>query len=251
MRLFCFPYAGGSAVIYNQWDEYLQDHIQLFPVELAGRGKRINESCYSSIDEAAEDVIRNIKYRLFDLPFSFFGHSMGGAIAYQVSLKLKEKSYPQPKHIFFSGRGAPHVSRKDKEPFHTMPESQFRDKIMELGGTPKEFFQHPELLEILLPTLRSDFRLSWIFNQQFTHMNLNPLDCDISVLTGTEDDLLDSQIKGWANHTTKSCRFYSFEGGHFYINNGIQRVKVIDIINETLLNVLKRRTSAVATSKTI
>jgi surfactin synthase thioesterase subunit len=231
-KLFCFPYAGGSAVVYGNWEDHLEPSIRLAPVELAGRGKRINEPFYASVEEAAEDVIRKHKNRLFDSPFAFYGHSMGGAIAYIVAQKLRERKYPQPVHIFFSGRGAPHVRRDDKQPYHNLPEDEFREKVLDLGGTPGEFFEHPELLEILLPLLRADFRISWLFNNRFE--KINPLDCNITILTGKDEDLNPEQVSGWSLHTRGQCAFHQFEGGHFFINHPEEKKKLLQIINTTL-----------------
>jgi len=232
IRLFCIPYAGGSATVYNSWSDHLDRSIQLVPVEPAGRGKRIHEPFYQSVEEAAEDIVRIIKHQLFDAPFAFYGHSMGGAIVYRAVQRLKEKNYPLPVHVFFSGRGAPHVKRKDKEPYHTLSEPEFRQKVLDLGGTPQEFFQHPQLLEILMPLLRADFKISWLFGQHFN--DVIPMDCDISILTGKEEDLNQEQIDQWTLHTNGNCRFYSFEGGHFFINDPEEKKKIFSLLNRTL-----------------
>ena len=241
VKLFCFPYAGGSAVVYNNWNDQLGNHIRVYPVELAGRGARIPEPFYNSVDDAAEDVITRIKYDLLDGPYAFFGHSMGGAVAYRVTEKLKEKRYPQPLHIFFSGRGAPHVRREDKEPYHTLPHNEFKEKILELGGTPEEFFAHPELTEILLPLLRADFKISWMFTHQFGQVR--PLDCDITVLVGKDDDLKLDQIEEWKMHTRRKYMVHRFEGGHFYLNDPGEREKMFAVINEILRGLVGQRIS--------
>lgn len=233
VKLFCFPYAGGSAVVYNNWQDHLDGVARVYPVELAGRGTRIPEPFYGSMDEAADDVIERIKYDLSDAPYAFFGHSMGGAVAYKVAQKLRKKMYPQPLHIFFSGRGAPHIIRKDKEPYHTLPEDEFREKVLELGGTPEEFFQHPELMEVLLPLLRTDFKISWLFNHRFGEVK-RPLDCDITVLIGKDDDLNPEQIEGWKIHAGKKFKLHYFNGGHFYLNDPREREKMFAVLTHTL-----------------
>jgi surfactin synthase thioesterase subunit len=232
IRLFCFPYAGGSAMVYNPWQNSLDKSIRLHPVELAGRGRRITDPLYNTIEEAADDVFQIIKYQLGDLPYAFFGHSMGALIAYNVAQKIREKKYPGPSHIFFSGRGAPHIRRDDKEPYHTMPHDEFKEKVLNLGGTPKELFEHPELMEILLPLLRSDFRLAWCYKHKDSN---NPLDCDITVFTGKEEDLKNEQIQEWDRHTNYQCTLYSFEGGHFFINDPTEREKMLTIVSNTLV----------------
>jgi len=229
-KLFCFPYAGGSAAIYNHWKKHLTKDIELVAVELAGRGKRIYDPLYNSIDEAVEDVYKIIKDDLNGSPFGFFGHSMGGIIAFELAHKLRKLNLHQPTVIFFSGRGAPHIPKdKDKEIYHKLPEDEFRKKILELGGTPKEFFEHPELLEVLLPMLKSDFKIAETFTSS---TEITPFDYDINVLIGKEEEVTAEQMHGWKVHSNKICTMYYFEGGHFFINEEMPRV--VDIVNDTV-----------------
>jgi len=238
IRLFCLPYAGGSAMVYSKWKDDLDKSILLHPLELAGRGKRINESNYNTAEEAAEDVLAMIRFQLADLPYAFYGHSLGALIAYLASQKIRDLKYPGPAHIFFSGRGAPHIHRDDKPLYYSLPEDEFREKIMDLGGTPPEFFAIPELLEILLPLLRGDFRISGVYRHRG---EIKPLDCDITVLTGKEEDLKPQQIEEWKLHSKKQCTFHSFEGGHFFLNNAVEKEKIIHIINDTMGKVARTR----------
>jgi surfactin synthase thioesterase subunit len=219
-------------MVYNPWQNGLDKSIRLHPVELAGRGRRIADPYYNSIEEAAEDVIQIIKYQLGDLPYAFFGHSMGALIAYNAAQKLRAKKYPGPAHIFFSGRGAPHIRREDREPYHTLPHHEFKEKVLNLGGTPKELFEHPELMEILLPMLRSDFSLAWSYKHNHP---IDPLDCDITVLTGKEEDLSREQVEEWDRHTKYRCTRYAFDGGHFFINDPLEKEKMLTIVNNTLV----------------
>ena len=243
VKLFCFPYAGGSSVVYSNWKDELDRSVYVIPVELAGRGRRIVEPFYNSMDEAAEDVIRMIKYDLSDAPYAFFGHSLGAGVAYHVAQKLRAKMYPQPMHIFFSGRGAPHILRKDKPPYHTLPEDEFREKVIGLGGTPEEFFQHPELLEILLPLLRADFRISWDFNKSYSDQadKIKPLKCNTSVFVGEEDDLIPEQIEGWKKHSSGQCSIHTFSGGHFFLNHPKEKKEMLELMNLILMEIARRQ----------
>jgi len=230
-------------MVYSNWKDDLEKSILVYPVELAGRGRRIVEPFYQSMDEAAEDVIRMIKYDLADVPYAFFGHSLGAGLAYHVAQKLRTKVYPQPIYLFFSGRGAPHILRQDKPIYHTLPEDEFREKVMELGGTPEEFFQHPELLEILLPLLRADFKVSWLFTKYYSDNfdRIKPLDCNFTVFIGKEDDIKPGQIEGWKVHTSQTCNIHTFEGGHFFLNHEKEKKKMLEIVNDTLLKTASRR----------
>lgn len=235
IKLFCFPYAGGSAVIFSKWKQYLDTRIELVPVELAGRGKRIHESLYEDVPEVIEDVYQIVRKAINGGPYALFGHSMGGMISYQLSQKLRENNYPTPQHIFFSGRSAPHVKRSDEKKYHLLGEEEFRKEVITLGGTPPEFFDHPELLEVFLPLLKNDFKLA---ESDIHNGEIHPLDCSITVFLGKGEDLTTEQCDGWKKHTKKMCTIHYFEGEHFFINNETEQI--VTLINDTLVgNVYK------------
>jgi surfactin synthase thioesterase subunit len=231
-KLFCLPYAGGSSAVFNKWRQYLDKRIEMHAVELAGRGRRIYDPLYDSIEEAVDDVYNIVKGLLDETPYAIFGHSMGGIIAYELAQKISTLKQPPPDHIFFSGRGAPHVPRNNNKMFHKMPEKEFKKEIIDLGGTPKEFFDHPELIDVLLPTLRSDFKIAETYEKS---KDIKPLNCDITVFIGKEEDVKAEQMHGWKEHTNKICTIHYFEGEHFFINEKME--KIVKIINNQLLMV--------------
>lgn len=234
LRLFCFPYAGGSAAVFNNWRRYLHKDIELNPLELAGRGKRIYDPLYENIGEAVEDIYTLIKSKLNEAPYAFFGHSMGGIIAYELVQKAVNLNNNQPRHLFFSGRGAPHISDEDDDPYWRLPDEEFKEKILELGGTPKEFFEHPELLEVFLPVLKNDFKIA----EEYNHSGrICPLDVDISVFIGREEEVTAEQMVGWKDHTRGLCSIHYFPGNHFFIH--VETKKILGIINHILIDTLQ------------
>ncbi len=40
LKLFCFPYAGGSSIVYEKWRKLLSPSIELIPIEYPGRGRK-------------------------------------------------------------------------------------------------------------------------------------------------------------------------------------------------------------------
>lgn len=220
-RLFCFPYAGGSAMVYNQWAAYLDRSVVLRPVELAGRGNRIHEPLYQDIPAAVMDIYKLIADEIDRMPYALFGHSMGCLITYELAQFLRERGKPQPVHIFFSGKGAPHIRRNDEKMFHLMSDERFRDEVLKLGGTPPEFFEHPELLDLFLPVLKNDFRIT---ETAVRHSHVRPLESSITVFLGKDDDLDDDECQGWKAHTQQTCNIRYFDGGHFFLHDHAQQV---------------------------
>src|SRR5208283_1063811 len=75
-RLFCLPYAGGAAAIYRSWRHAAPSHIQVCALELPGRGSRLRETPYSSLEPLVKELAVSLGGAL-DQPFALFGHSMG------------------------------------------------------------------------------------------------------------------------------------------------------------------------------
>lgn len=231
IKLFCFPYAGGSAVIFNKWKQYLNAEIELIPIELAGRGKRIHEHLYPDAPAVINDVYEIVRKTIDGSPFSLFGHSMGAMISYQLCQRLSEYNYPTPLHVFFSGRSAPHVKRADEKKYYLLNEEEFKKEVINLGGTSPEFFDHPELLEVFLPLLKNDFKL---VETDIHNGEIHPLDCNITVFLGKDEDLTTEQCDGWKKHTKKLCTINYFEGGHFFLHEETEQI--VRLINNTLLS---------------
>lgn len=229
-KLYCFPYAGGSAAIFNGWRKILDKNLDLQAVELAGRGKRIFDPLYESIQDAVEDVFKMIKAELLAGPFGFFGHSMGCIIAFELAHKLRKIGGPQPSFVFFSGRGAPQVVRPDeKEKYYLLPDDEFRNRVLELGGTPKEFFEHEELMAVFLPMLKRDFQISETYESS---RQVDPFNYPIHVMIGKDEDINAEQMHGWKDHSSQGCTIHYLAGGHFFINE--QPESVVEIINNTV-----------------
>lgn len=228
IKLFCFPYAGGSSSVYIKWKNYLAEFIDLRPVELAGRGRRINESLYEDVSAAVSDVLSKIMGELSG-PYAFFGHSMGGMMAYEVAQEVRRLGLQDPVHIFVSGRRPPHIAKPDDKMYHQMEPETFQKEVLSLGGTPPELFKYPELLELYLPLLKNDFKLA---ETNLYTGTISPLDCSITALFGKEDELAPSEVEGWKEHTKAGYYSHSFEGGHFFIHD--EMFPVIRCINNTL-----------------
>jgi surfactin synthase thioesterase subunit len=236
MKLFCFPYAGGSSAVFNTWKNYIRPDIEIKAIELAGRGKRIHEAHYNDFNEVIEDVFSLIIDEVKSgNDYAFFGHSMGAKIAYELTQEILVRGLPGPEHIFFSGRGAPYVLGDDEIEYHKLQDEEFKEEVLKLGGTPKEFFEHPELLEVFLPLLKSDFKMA---ARELNGEEISPLPCDITVLLGKDEELTPEQIDSWKRYTSGNCTIHYFNGDHFFINEKTE--EVIEKINNTVQLIKKQ-----------
>lgn len=90
LRLFCFPYAGGSSLVFRTWAASLPKNIEICPVELPGRGMQMKLPYFTRM-EALVNAIAPILLPYLDKPFAFFGHSMGGLLSFELARHLRKE----------------------------------------------------------------------------------------------------------------------------------------------------------------
>lgn len=202
--------------------------VELIPLELAGRGKRFGSPFYKTINDAVKDIAEQIIPHIGGSLYALWGHSMGGLIVYELCHFMRQQGHPLPVHLFCSGSTAPNLRKKDN-PIHQLPEEQFLKEIEEMEGTPQEFFQNKELIDLYLPIMRNDFM---IVEQYEYEVKTDKLNTDLSVLYGSEESFK-NDVKEWETHTSKMCRIHEFQGGHFFLFDHIQQIA--SVINNTLM----------------
>ncbi len=213
LRLFCFPYAGGSASVFQSWRRMFPQEIDICPVELPGHGGRLNEPLFKQLLPLVRATADGI-LPFLETPFAFFGHSMGALISFELARYLEQKYHLSPRWLLLSGRAAPQVKKVDA-PIYKLPDLEFKKKIQELNGTPSEVLSHKELMDLLLPILRADFATC----ETYIYQPGPPLKCPITVFGGMQDkDVRVDDLKAWKEQTSGKFSLYLFPGDHFFIH---------------------------------
>ncbi len=216
LRLFCFPYAGGGASAYRGWGAALPADVEVCPVQLPGRESRLRDAPFTDLVPLVQ-AIADVLPPYFDLPFAFFGHSMGGLISFELTRELRRRGgAAQPFHLFVSGRRSPECPPRE-EPIHDLPEPEFIAKLRELNGTPEEVLQHAELMRLLIPILRADFAI----NERYVYEPEPPLAIGISAFGGLGDvEVTREDIALWEKQTRGRFRMRMLPGDHFFLHSG-------------------------------
>lgn len=213
IRLFCFPYAGGSSLAYRKWPGQLPPSVEVRPVQLPGRGERLREPPFTHWKSLVQSLVPEISPHL-DRPFVLFGHSMGATIAFELARVLRDTRGLEPLHLFASGRRAPHEPITER-PLHNLPDSELKDELRRLNGTPQEVLDDPELMNLMLPLLRADFSVS----ENYAYEPGPPLRCPITAFGGLRDTHVTREmLEGWREHTTGHFTLRMLPGDHFFIN---------------------------------
>jgi len=231
-RLFCFPHAGVGASVFRQWSTELPGEFDVCAVQLPGRTARLSEPAVASIPALAEMIVAAIAPYL-DIPFAFFGHSMGAVLAVEVARGLASNGLPAPSHLIVSGRRPPHMPDPES-PIHSLSDAEFVAEInRRYGGIPPEILENHDILELLLPCLRADI----IALEMYRPAQRRPLPCPIAAFGGEDDALTPrAHLEAWRDETTGPFEVCLFPGGHFYLEP--HRSAVLAKISATLAPVL-------------
>ena len=225
MRLFCFPYSGAGASVYYVWSQSFAHHdIETWNVQYPGRENRIDERpivCFSALMGA---LVREFDELRLDVPFAFFGHSLGSVIAHALACELHRLDRPTPAHLFLSGRNAPH-HRRESSLIHNMPDPELIDAVARFGNLPNSYRNEPELMEVLVPVLRVDFTLLHDYHQSRRPAEEIPmLSCPFSVFGGENDPWTTQRgLSDWAHYTAGRFKLRTYSGGHFFLNDSRSR----------------------------
>jgi len=212
LRLICFPYAGAGPGVFREWAAEMPPAIELLGVHYPGREARAGERPLANLSRLIGEVRSVLRPRL-DLPFAFFGHSMGAYVAYEVARRLDQQDGLRAEHLFLSGAPAPHLW--GAKPLHQLPSREFLTEVIKLNGVPDEVLKSPEMLAYLLPVLRADFTAC----ETHPFEDTTPMALPLTVFGGRSDPRATAeQLAAWSSYAGSSFHLEMFEGDHFFVN---------------------------------
>jgi medium-chain acyl-[acyl-carrier-protein] hydrolase len=218
LRLFCFPYGGGSASVFIKWLKIFPLEIDICPIQYPGREKRIDEPQFTSLSLLI-DALANVLLPELNIPFAFFGHSLGALIGFELARRLR-KNRISPEYLFVSGYCAPSIIKKELA-MHVLPDLEFIEELRNYSGTPESVLENRELMELLLPAIRADFAIK----ETYIYSPSVPLNCPISAFGGTKDlEVNRNDLELWKEQTTNRFQVRMFPGNHFYIHKNAEEL---------------------------
>lgn len=225
-RLICFPHAGGSASYFFPVSAALSPEFDVLAVQYPGRQDRRTDPFVDNIDDLA-DQLHTALAPAMEGPVAFFGHSMGAVLAFEVARRFEERDGISPVTVFASGRRAP--SQVRDESVHLRDDAGIVKEMRTLGGTDSRVLGDPELLDMVLPAIRNDYRAV----ERYRRGTEAKVGAPIVVMTADDDPRTTvDEARAWDDHTTGGSTLHTFDGGHFYLEQHAARV--IAVIAETL-----------------
>jgi medium-chain acyl-[acyl-carrier-protein] hydrolase len=214
VRLFCFPYAGGGASIFQRWPEYFPEDIELNAIQLPGHETRICDPPHSGLHPLLCELAEVLQPHL-SRPFALLGHSMGALISYELTRRIRRDVGVLPTVLFLSGLRALQIPNPDP-PLHSLSDPDFIQQMQTRYGMPATLRQESELLELFMPLLRANFQMC----ETYTYLPEPPLDCPLSVFGGLQDPRISREdLAAWKLQTRRELRLRMIEGGHYFFEH--------------------------------
>jgi surfactin synthase thioesterase subunit len=212
-RLFVFPHGGGAAASYGHWSALVPADVELLLVQLPGRHDRRGEPPFHRAEPLVDALAEALETELDGRPFAFFGHSMGGMLAYRLSLALHRDGLPGPVLLGVSS-WAPRGYRDGARELAAMPDAQLVEAVRDLGALPPAISASPDMLAVVLPTLRADLAVYADYTDDGATVH-----CPVAAYGGQSDPLLvPGAMAAWAHRTDAFLGVSEYPGGHFYLD---------------------------------
>lgn len=225
--LFMFPFAGGNTYSYRGLIESLEVKFDIVCVELPGRNHLMQYDLLDNVPALTDFLFEKwIKPVLFNRPYYFYGHSMGGIMSYSLVKKIVSKNMVLPLHMYVSGCIAPSVERKNK--IHDFSSVAFWQELERKGGIPEIILQNHEFREFIEPILRSDFKAI----ENYSYQKSIAYNIPMTIMYGTEEGIEQASLQKWDEETTQKVKYMEFPGTHFFIYK--HKAQIVEYIKETV-----------------
>lgn len=224
-RLFVFPHAGSGASSYHFLARACKDDpVEVGIIQYPGREMRIKEAPCDDMQAMVALLEADLGGALTERPFAFLGHSMGALVAYELTRRLAETDGRLPLQLFLSGRQAPQRPALNL-PVESMSDAAFLDAVgRRYKALPAELMSNPEILSLVLPSLRADFKLM----VRYHYRPGPPLHVGLTLLNGTDDPWVDDEsVEAWQAQTQQPIARHWLPGGHFYLPDAVTTVRQV------------------------
>jgi surfactin synthase thioesterase subunit len=132
-------------------------------------------------------------------------------VAFETARALETRGI-RPAHLIVSGSRNARGSIPDRgTDLSEMDAATVTRELVALGGTAPDIAADPFFAELVLPYLRSDYRMF----QAYSLTLAPPVRCPVTAIVGDRDS--DADLRPWSELTTAGYREEVVAGDHFYL----------------------------------
>lgn len=211
-RVFAFPHAGGSPLVFRELQRELSSQATILAAELPGRGRRWRDTAYTDLAQMTRTAATAIAADPSVTPFVLLGTSFGAHVALGVA---STRGGPSPLAGLVVIASPPPHRRRRVPLLHQVSDSALVEQLAALGGLDIGLIQEPEALEFILPPIRADIELY----ETYPLEQMQPIAAPICSICGIDDPSTSPEIMGeWRQYTSGRFELLALPGDHFVIS---------------------------------
>ncbi|MFE9443809.1 thioesterase II family protein [Streptomyces sp. NPDC006602] len=221
VTLLLLPHAGGSPHTYADLAAKLPSSIRVLAGQYPGRGSRMRDPLPERLTDLVEPLTEAVE-RWVDGPLVVFGHSLGAMVGWQLVRRL-EAAGREVGGFAPASCLPPHLARPVVDTSSRfIADDELEAYLRSLGGLPEEFFEEPELLELVMPIVRADLGLTVDYPEPGgTHR----VSCPVLAIGGEADAAVPSDgLARWSECADAGMDVRVMTGGHFFYQDHLADV---------------------------
>lgn len=207
---YLFPHAGAGVSAVLALGRALAPDPHPVAIRLPGRESLLDEVPIADLPAVAKQLADAIRAHAGGAQIILYGHSSGAVLAYETARALEPQAVVL---LAASAQQAPGTTVRTAAGCWDRPDDEFFSQVVADGYLPAELLDAPDILEMVAPALRADYRA--------THEHLSgaarwtPVTSPILTIRGTEDQTVtEEDITAWSALTTSGHATALIAAGH-------------------------------------
>jgi surfactin synthase thioesterase subunit len=218
--LFIFPHAGGSAAAYKPFARAFSMVAKRIAVQYPGRAGGHDVPDLASISALADDIYPLLRPKITGSRVAFFGHSMGGLLAFDIARRL-EHDGDSLVALFVSASPAP--GHGGYEQLHRGSDHELLEMVATMTGTDSRFVGG-QFGATVLKTLRNYGAIT-----SYSCPPGTTVSCPVYAYAAADDTAVSyDSMRAWSGFTTADHALRTVAGDHFFITDQVTEI-VTDI----------------------
>lgn len=215
--LYIFPHAGGSAGSYVGFSRAFSTGMRKVAVQYPGRPDPRDLPDVINLPALADDIYKMLtSTNVTNAPIAFFGHSMGGLVAFEVARKFEAAGEPVAA-LFLSASPAP--GHGGYEFLQQSSDDELLKMVTDLTGTNSALIGE----QFGATILRRMRNYGAITNHSCPAGTT--VSCPIYAYAAADDTAITYEsVSAWSHFTTAEFVVRVLPGNHFYITGDVREL---------------------------
>ncbi|MFI9630672.1 thioesterase II family protein [Streptomyces sp. NPDC052042] len=206
---YLFPHAGAGVSAVLALGRALAPDSHPVAIRLPGRESLLDEPPIADLPTLAKRLACAIRTHAGGAQIILYGHSSGGILAYETARALEPETAIL---LAVSAQQAPGTAVRTAAGCWDLPDDEFFAQVVADGYLPAELLDAPDILEMVAPALRADYRAT---HEHLIRVEWTPVASPILTIRGAEDQTVTAEdIAAWSALTTRGHTTVLIAAGH-------------------------------------